>query len=414
MSLLNRFQKTFGFAFDDDSQEESEETAESVPSKTDFANIYASEQSVSSADNPPAKPEKSTSYSNRDFQEAGVDASAIFSGVIELLNRELPPYLRENLNEDGQKRYILENIDASLRNYIKNVGEAEKKKVEKSRDSEREKIKKSFEGLKERLHTAEEQLSKESEKTLSAERQKRAMALRIRDLESRISTLEAEKEQYDLENRSLLNKLRVVEVSNQLTDTHTPASANEEAETKVKDLELKATQMETKAAEMEKIASELEKKSKDLEVKLKVSETKLREFESKVMEMDGMLKEKEGIIRKQAIEMQEYKAVFADRRVSESSSGYEFISFENVSTPSPDAEKTPVEQQVELKPEKTKPFKKQGVRTKKKEVEKDDSLTDTDWLIEATENMDNPDRIVGNDIENGQFSGEYPSQMSLW
>ena len=47
---------------------------------------------------------------------------------------------------------------------------------------------------------------------MSHDRQKRSFNDRIRDLEDKVSAVEAEKEQYQLEIKSLLNKLKVAAV----------------------------------------------------------------------------------------------------------------------------------------------------------------------------------------------------------
>lgn len=430
MSLFNRIQKALGFAFEDDPQENDNLTVEQNQTRTFHSTSYVEKDEKETIE---------TKIHGGDVEDRqttpmvsdNVDPSSVFKGVVEFLNRELPPYLRKNLDEEGQRRYILENIEDSLKQYIRNVGEAEKKKVEKAREIDRERLKKMIEGVKERLRSTEEQLTKEAEKSLSAERQKRAMALRISDLESRIGSLEAEKEQFELENRSLLNKLRVLEVSAQLNAKNTTTGQEElenkaaELENKASEMENKASQMEAKAAEMEKKASEMEAKAVELkakadEMEAKASgfENKVREMTAKIEELTGKLSGQDSVINDSRNEMESLRAVMAESGHSSDSSEFEFISFDDMaSTPTSPDSSTPVEDNSNIEiNDGTEKVKKRRGRPKKSETkDKDDMLTDTDWLIEASEHMDNPDRVVNENNNPAEgLNKDFPSQMSLW
>ena len=144
------------------------------------------------------------------------DTAVIFDGVVEFLNRELPPYLRQSLNIESQRNYLFQNLDKSLKEFLEKLQEEERKNSTKTTNKEKDRLKIQVEELKEKLSVTEEKLQKESEKALSSERQKRAINSRIKDLEEKIGSLEAEIEQYDLENKSLLNKLRVAAVTSQM------------------------------------------------------------------------------------------------------------------------------------------------------------------------------------------------------
>ena len=66
-----------------------------------------------------------------------------------------------------------------------------------------------MEALRRKTNELETQKTEIKNAQLSAERQKRALNEKVHELDNRIATLEAEKEQYDLENKSLINKLKV-------------------------------------------------------------------------------------------------------------------------------------------------------------------------------------------------------------
>ena len=64
----------------------------------------------------------------------------------------------------------------------------------------------------------EQQRSSLREAQLSADRRRRALSDRVNDLESKLATAEAEREQFELENKSLLNKLKVADVQPALVE----------------------------------------------------------------------------------------------------------------------------------------------------------------------------------------------------
>ncbi|MDE5968968.1 MAG: hypothetical protein K2G64_07675 [Muribaculaceae bacterium] len=69
--------------------------------------------------------------------------------------------------------------------------------------------------IRERSQQIEDSATEVKQQQLSSERRKRALDARVQELQSKIDSLEAEKEQYELENKSLVNKLRTASVQEQ-------------------------------------------------------------------------------------------------------------------------------------------------------------------------------------------------------
>nr|MDE6049366.1 hypothetical protein [Paramuribaculum sp.] len=137
----------------------------------------------------------------------------IFDGVIELFNRTQPEFVRECINTDAQKDYILNNIDSGLKVRLEKEVNAAKARGQMLWEEEMKKLGKEVEILKQEKEDLEQKREESKSQRLSAERQKRALVERVHDLETQLLNMEAEKEQYILENRSMLNKLRVVSVT---------------------------------------------------------------------------------------------------------------------------------------------------------------------------------------------------------
>ncbi len=136
----------------------------------------------------------------------------IFDGVVAIFNESLPDFIKTCVDVEAQRKYIYDSLDESLKAYINKVGEDARQRSVTQWEGERKKFQTEMSTLKEQYKQAEESRADWQRQQLSAERQKRALSDRIHDLENQVNTLEAEKEQYDLENKSLINKLKVSSV----------------------------------------------------------------------------------------------------------------------------------------------------------------------------------------------------------
>lgn len=145
--------------------------------------------------------------------DAPVDPSTIhhmiFDGVIKIFNDSLPAFIKDSVDPEAQRRYLYNALDDSIKNYLKRTDDEARRRNRSSWERERQRLEADNKSLSDKIKSLEEKSEDGRKQQLSAERQKRALAERVHDLESRIATLEAEKEQYELENKSLLNKLRL-------------------------------------------------------------------------------------------------------------------------------------------------------------------------------------------------------------
>lgn len=140
------------------------------------------------------------------------DTSIIFEGVVEVINRHLPEFVKDCLNEEAERKLIFERLDTSVKNYLDRLISYEAKKQRMAVSDERSKMKTEIENLRAKSRRVEEANEESTRQRLSAERQKRALSERVHDLESQVAHFEAEREQFDLENKSLMNKVRALTV----------------------------------------------------------------------------------------------------------------------------------------------------------------------------------------------------------
>lgn len=228
MSLFNHIKRAFGLGANYDSDDSDfEDATESAPDSRAVA---------------PQMPAVVEPIEHNTDKALSAD---IFDGVIKLFNNTQPEFVRECMDTDAQKEYILRNIDSSLQERLEKEVNSAKMRGQMLWEEQMRKLDKEVETLRHEKETLEQKREESKSQRLSAERQKRALIERVHDLETQILTLEAEKEQYILENRSMLNKLRVASV--------TSGGASEDAVDEIERLsyELEAARKKADESELE-------------------------------------------------------------------------------------------------------------------------------------------------------------------
>ncbi len=137
----------------------------------------------------------------------------ILTAVVEVFNRQQPEFVQKCIDTDAQKQYLLQAIDADLRQRIESAIERAHEIGRQQYDEERRNLAGEIDSLRRQKEELEQRRDESRSQKLSAERQKRALNERVHDLELQVQNLEAEREQYMLENRSMMNKLRVAQVT---------------------------------------------------------------------------------------------------------------------------------------------------------------------------------------------------------
>lgn len=201
MSFFNSVKRLFGFGYDD-FDEEFGEDATVIPRK-----------GTASEDTPVIKPNveipQEEVTAKNDVQ---IPFDAIFDHVIEVFNKSLPTFLSSSVDPAAQRKYLYDTLDESVKDYVSQLSKQIAEDTRKNWKTDRDKILQQVSELQEKEKKSEDRISEVKNLQLSAERQKRAFAEKVHDLENQISKLEADREQLQLENRSLINKIKVCSV----------------------------------------------------------------------------------------------------------------------------------------------------------------------------------------------------------
>lgn len=424
MGFFNKLQRALGFSYEDEQLDNYDNLLPAVvPSGTINGDQQYDDTArrIDANDGGGAAPDVIT--------EEDPDINRIFEGVIEFINKDLPPYLKQCVDTDAQREYLFNNLESSVKGYLLALANNERIRAQKSRESERDKTKRQLEEAREKLKLAQENLTQENEKAMSLERQKRALNSRIKDLEAQVASLLAEREQLDLESRSLQNKLRVAEVKASWADSEPIeiAQKNEELTKEIETLNEKIEQLTAEALQNTSLKEALQNQLNSKIEELNGAETHLADKDNEIALIRREKDEKENVIsllqknlEERQTEIEQLKNETAElKQLLEVSVQKEMPAPpkpETVSAEPDPVPYTPSYQFVSFEEEKPiEAPKKKRSRTKKTEFTvKDDILTDTDWLIEAAKEADNPDRIVTPDQNRNNTDNNGPSQLSLW
>ncbi len=254
---------------------------------------------------------------------------AIFAHVVGIFNAALPDFLSRSVDPEAQSKLLYDSLDQGLKDYLARVGADADSRCEARWSAEHAGLRSEMEALRHKAEQVERERADIKERQLSADRQKRALSDRLKDLESQVARLEAEREQYDLENKSLLNKLKVVAVQNpgiMEVEADMPAHPTQE---EYEALQAENTQLRSaveQAAERQAIADEM---AADMRKRLHVAQREVEDLqaiteqvekvEQAIAERDEMLaRQRENISRlKEQIDTLKASSKAAEERASE-------------------------------------------------------------------------------------------------
>ena len=143
----------------------------------------------------------------------------IFEHVVIEFNKALPAFLQNSIDSEKQQKFLFDSLDNDIKEHFKSLELQIMAKLDQQWRKERERLQSDLKQLELTAKDIDNKRADIKEKQLSAERQRRALSDRVRDLEKQIMTLEAEKEQYELETKSLVNKVKVSQVHEKELDS---------------------------------------------------------------------------------------------------------------------------------------------------------------------------------------------------
>lgn len=201
MSLFDKIKLSFGFGPDVD------------PDDPLFNDSSAKDHSTASS---PSAQSKEIASKPLEFDKNMQDA--IFTKIVDVFNQSLPSFLQNSVNRDAQIKYLRQALDEGVEDYMNALVKSAQDYCNDQWQAKQNDMAHEINAIRRRAEEVEKQSNEMQQKQLSADRQKRALTERVHDLESQISRLASEREQFELENRSLINRLKVASVQQEEVD----------------------------------------------------------------------------------------------------------------------------------------------------------------------------------------------------
>ncbi len=257
MSFFNAIKNIFGFGPDEDLivETDGDETYEST--ETEYT--PAVEEHIEGLTTVPTLPEIDPVMKQR-----------IFDGVVEVFNSALPDFLARSIDPAAQTRLLAEKLDRGVDDYLNSLMLTAEQYAEAKLKSATESAMRESERLRSEMQQIDQQRTNLREQQLSADRRRRALADRVNDLETQLASSEAEREQFELENRSLLNKLKVADIQPGVVEEMT----HEIEQLKARLAEQQPAQVDDSAlAEAEARIGQLTKENEDLSKQFELAQS---------------------------------------------------------------------------------------------------------------------------------------------
>lgn len=231
----------------------------------------------------------------------------IFSQVVEIFNRSLPDFLARSIDPEKQRKQLYDALSEDIKSHLSAVGRQYIDSSDAKWHKEKQRMQQSIDSLKARADRSDELEKQVKQLNLSIERQRRALTDRATDLENLLNEKLSENEQLDLENKSLLNKIRVEGVRNnpagENTEAQQPApdpnpeliNQIEELNTKLKSAADDNEQLMARAAiadaminDLNRTASALRDSEEELKHELELKQSALEEAEAAMQQVEKL------------------------------------------------------------------------------------------------------------------------------
>lgn len=316
MSFFSALAHAFGFGGDDGIDD-------NAPSAlvTPYHKPEPLQESEPSANTPEESPAAASLPSSAD--EAPAFPLTFFDGILEVFNNAQPDFIKACLDREAQRRYLYDTLGASFSAFLAERRNDMQHECESRLGQVHSHLREEIASLKEQLKNAEDKVSKAGDKVLSGDRRQRALNDKVKEMDLRIRELEAEREQYELENKSLLNKLKVAEV---LEADRAAAAEDAASSEEVNSLRTKANQanfiITQLKAEVEKLKKENEENAEVYKSRMQMSDKMLsdirnsnhrseetvKKLQTRVEELEASVKSKDAENERLASELAEAKA----------------------------------------------------------------------------------------------------------
>ena len=148
--------------------------------------------------------------------------------VAGIINENLPPIIKDNINIDAQKSALAKIIEPHFKEMLDNAHNDALAEAQRAWDTNVKAINDKISKLTASAADNERRANETRQKLNVEEAKRRALQDKVREQEGRITTLEAEHDQYVIENKGLLNKIKVLQLDNDKAEKYREQADDQE------------------------------------------------------------------------------------------------------------------------------------------------------------------------------------------
>lgn len=137
----------------------------------------------------------------------------VFDGIIKLINHNLPEIVQKSINLDVERQAIYSTMGPQLEAFVSAVNDSAMKQSQMQWVNERSTLTDKISSAEAKAEEATKKVAELRERLNTEMAQRKAVATRAQDLEMKIAKYEAEYEQFQIENKSLVARMRAMQVS---------------------------------------------------------------------------------------------------------------------------------------------------------------------------------------------------------
>lgn len=301
MGFADSFKRLFGFASDIEEIDENENFSDDTE-REPYINPFKKQSSapvVEAAVQPVA--------ANHDDAPLSLPKDAI-EQIASLINEGLPDSVKSYIDKEAQSKYIADSINSRLAGFIKQIHDnavvEEAAQFAKYKTEAESKIA----SLTSELAEANAKCKESADKYLSADRQRKTMSEKMHELEAKVLKCEADVEQFQLENKSLLNKLKVMQVKTEDVQFFKDENARQSVE--IEKLKKESATVKERRKQYEDEIEALRNRAEKAEQKLSVSdesESRIDGLQARIDELTALAEAKDKEIDAHGVELAEAK-----------------------------------------------------------------------------------------------------------
>ena len=225
MGFFNKLKSALGYS-DSDYDEDDELDGFNPAHRTPYVNPFKKDEPVpdlSGLEQPAEQPSTAVAEVKAapvaEVEEQLPDG--VFDGIITIINGNLPEFVRDCIDIEKERKAVSVAMGPKFRDYVLNLRRTSLEEARTQWIDERNALTGKLAQSNQRADEAVRKASEIKDRLMSEERQRRAIVERSHDLEARIADLEAQHEQEQLQNKGLLNKIKVMQL--QVTDSQKDA-----------------------------------------------------------------------------------------------------------------------------------------------------------------------------------------------